>query len=173
MGSLLQKAILLGLKNTKRIVCVSKQTNKDLRSLINNKKHKITTALQPLNYNYVNMKRWEALQIVKNITDGFSYPIEEGFILHIGGNQWYKNRLGTCKIYAEFNLLRQKLGKKGIPLILAGKKPDNELLEFLKCNSHLAINFIITPSNKEIQAMYSTASLLLFPSIKEGFGWPI
>ena len=114
----------------------------------------------------------EALQIVKNITDRFRYPIEEGFILHIGGNQWYKNRLGTCKIYAEFNLL-SKNWEKRYPLILAGKKPDNELLEFLKCNSHLAINFIITPSNKEIQAMYSTASLLLFPSIKEGFRWPI
>src|ERR1700732_1304970 len=32
---------------------------------------------------------------------------------------------------------------------------------------------LIDPSNEELQALYSCASLMLFPSLQEGFGWPI
>jgi glycosyltransferase involved in cell wall biosynthesis len=32
---------------------------------------------------------------------------------------------------------------------------------------------LIDPSNEELQALYSCANLMLFPSLQEGFGWPI
>ena len=50
----------------------------------------------------------------------FGIQLIKGFILHVGGNQWYKNRIGVCNIYAELYQLRLLLGQSQIPLILAG-----------------------------------------------------
>ena len=37
----------------------------------------------------------------------------------------------------------------------------------------MPIIYLISPTSRQINALYSLASLLLFPSISEGFGWPI
>ena len=93
-GVILQKLILIGLKYNRRIVCVSKRTERDLKELIGDKKTKITTTLQPLNYDFIPMKREIALKKTLIQKAGKKINIENGFILHIGGNQWYKNRRG-------------------------------------------------------------------------------
>ena len=172
-GVILQKLILIGLKSNRRIVCVSKKTERELKELIGDKKTKITTTLQPLNYDFKPIKRENALKKTLIQKAGKKINIENGFILHIGGNQWYKNRRGVCEIYAEIDKLRCNNSQPSIPLILAGKQPSQEIVRFIRNNTKLNINIIITPSNEEINALYCLAKLLLFPSIEEGFGWPI
>ena len=93
-----------------------------------------------------------------------------GYILHIGGNQWYKNRKGVVELYSAW---RATYGKE-IDLLLVGQEPDEELIEVIekspfKKSIHLAVNM----PNEYINAVYSGAKLLLFPSLAEGFGWPI
>ena len=94
---------------------------------------------------------------------GKKINIENGFILHIGGNQWYKMGANYNEIYAEIDKLRSNNSQPSIPLILAGKKPSQEIITFIRNNSWLNINIIITPSNAEIKALYCLAKLLLFP----------
>ncbi|QNI97107.1 glycosyltransferase [Synechococcus sp. RS9902] len=172
-GKLLQKLILVGIKCNHRIVCVSKKTENEIRKLVDDKNTKINTVLQPLNYKFEPIKKEKAIRIVIKQIVQYNECIENGFILHVGGNQWYKNRMGLCAIYNELNSIRSNLNQSRIPLILAGKKPTRELVCFAEKHRDLKIIFLISPTNKEINALYSLANLLLFPSIEEGFGWPI
>lgn len=172
-GKLLQKTILYGLKRVRRIVCVSEHTACQLRRLIGNSSSKITSALNPLNFDYYPLSNEVALQKTSRLGDAITNAIRDSFILHIGGNQWYKNRLGVCKIYTY--MARERIGH-GFPiphLILAGKEPSAELRRYVAENSDLPVRFVISPAPEELQALYSLATVLLFPSLEEGFGWPI
>ena len=63
---------------------------------------------------------------------------------------------------------------KNYKLILAGKKISEELellIEKLKLKNSI-IN-LVNLNNETICALYSDAEALIFPSITEGFGWPI
>jgi glycosyltransferase involved in cell wall biosynthesis len=172
-GKLLQKTILYGLKRVQRIVCVSEHTACQLRRLIGNSSSKITTALNPLNFDYYPLSNEVALQKTSRLGDAVANAIRDGFILHVGGNQWYKNRLGVCKIYT--HMARERIGRGAtIPhLILAGKEPSAELRRYVAENSDLPVRFVLSPAPEELQALYSLATVLLFPSHEEGFGWPI
>ena len=172
-GRLLQKIILIGLNHSPIIVCVSRNTEIQLRGIISNKTVKTCTVFQPLNYEFSNINRSNALDIIDDMPVLFGQDLSHGFILHVGGNQWYKNRIGVCEIYSALYKLRLRLGLFPIPLVLAGTPPSVDLLEYTSKHTHLPIIFLNTPSNRQINALYSLASLLLFPSISEGFGWPI
>ena len=60
-----------------------------------------------------------------------------------------------------------------VPLILAGKPISFDIADLIKAHSYLPIYQVIQPSSRQLQSLYSLASLLLFPSHHEGFGWPI
>ena len=57
--------------------------------------------------------------------------------------------------------------------LVLSEKPTGEIIKYTQENRDLNIIFVISPSNEEINALYSLACVLLFPSIEEGFGWPI
>ena len=94
----------------------------------------------------------------------FDINLSHGFIFHVGGNQWCKNRIGVCKIYEKIVKLRSASGQSSLPLVLAGSPPSAELLEFTNRHNELQIIYLISPTN-DVNALYSLASLLLFPSI--------
>ena len=72
-------------------------------------------------------------------------------------------------------MARERLNRGSpIPhLLLAGKEPSEKLLQYVADNSDLPIYFVISPTTEELQALYSLAKVLLFPSLEEGFGWPV
>ena len=45
------------------------------------------------------------------------------YILHVGGNQFYKNRMGVIEIYDQW----RKISEKKIPLLLIGEAPELSL----------------------------------------------
>jgi glycosyltransferase involved in cell wall biosynthesis len=91
------------------------------------------------------------------------------FILHVGGNQWYKNRAGVLKIFA---LLRERV--PNLLLVMAGKPWTVEMRELARElgleNSTVERTGV---SEQDLRALYSSAETLLFPSLAEGFGWPV
>jgi glycosyltransferase involved in cell wall biosynthesis len=96
--------------------------------------------------------------------------LSSGYILHIGGNQYYKNRKGAVEIYEAW---RSATDKKN-PLVLIGAKPTDELISLQQKSAFKKdIHFITGLSDNYINSAYSGASCLLFPSLDEGFGWPI
>jgi glycosyltransferase involved in cell wall biosynthesis len=172
-GRVLQRAILAGLKDMPRLVCVSRNTEQELRRLIGPDGGVITAVLQPLNYEFHAIPKAEAIEAIRVLGGDVLRAVEQGCILHVGGNQWYKNRIGVCRIYAELARTRRAAGKEVPPLILAGKEPDETLARFVNEEKTLPIYFVTSPGNEQVRALYSLARVFLFPSLQEGFGWPI
>ena len=98
-------------------------------------------------------------------------PLPPRFLLHVGTG-WYKNRLGVLEIWEQLRRLDQT--QTSLQLVLVGRlEPDlnawltdrPELTPWLQVLEH--------PTNQQIVALYSCAVALLFPSVAEGFGWPV
>jgi glycosyltransferase involved in cell wall biosynthesis len=96
--------------------------------------------------------------------------LRAGFILHVGGNQWYKNRLGVIQIYTQ--LCRKTPNPPN--LVMVGKPFTPEMRRSISKN-HLETRVIElnSVSSENLRTLYCAAQLLLFPSFEEGFGWPI
>jgi glycosyltransferase involved in cell wall biosynthesis len=172
-GRVLQKTILAGLRRTPRVVCISENSQSELSRLLRGQKTKITSASLPLNFDFHPLGRDAAIDCLHCLDKIVVCAAEAGFILHVGGNQWYKNRIGVLKIFAELCHTRASKGLPNIPLILAGQKPSQALERFVKENNQLPIYFVVDPSTPALRALYSLAKIFVFPSLQEGFGWPI
>jgi glycosyltransferase involved in cell wall biosynthesis len=95
----------------------------------------------------------------------------ERYFLHVGGNQWYKNRAGVVRIFAllagmdEFSVARLVMAGKALPgglrAAIHRERLEDRVIE------------AVDTTNEELQALYGNALALLLPSLEEGFGWPI
>lgn len=167
MGRIQQRWIAANLTRASHIVCVSAKTQEDLESLAPGIRPRTTVIRHHLNWNY-SPAAPEAIVEAK-IKAGLQ-PADE-YLLHVGGNQWYKNRLGAMRI---FSALRKHPRYQGVRLIMAGKPWSSEMRTYRELSG--LTNEIIERadiSNDELQALYSGAVALLFPSLEEGFGWPV
>jgi glycosyltransferase involved in cell wall biosynthesis len=127
-----------------------------------------------LNHPYAPVPEAESAERLRELAARLGHGVEAkfqaGFILHVGGNQWYKNRLGVIQIYAR---LCEKMSNSP-NLVMAGKPFAPALrhsLSSLRLEDRvIELNSV---SNEDLRTLYSAAQLLLFPSFEEGFGWPI
>jgi glycosyltransferase involved in cell wall biosynthesis len=164
-GRRLQHMILNGLARARNIVCVSEATRADVERLVPGGDRNVTCIHNGLNYPYAPMPREEAARRLAAL----AVPQDRPFILHVGGNQWYKNRAGVLKIFA---LLRKRI--PNLLLVMAGKPWTvgiRELARELRLeDSAVELSGV---SEEDLRALYSRAEALLFPSLAEGFGWPV
>ena len=167
-GRLLQRWIIRGLRHASSIVCDSEATRGDLLALGGVDPSRATTVHIGLNHAYsVRDEVWlkaglAAIPLVADLGPG-------GYIFHVGGSQWYKNRAGLLRIY--FAYVNQ--GGR-LPLVMAGKALSPELADLIAARPAGAT--VIAPgnvSNDTLNALYGRAACLLFPSLQEGFGWPV
>ena len=79
--------------------------------------------------------------------------------------------LGVVRIFAHLAALPQFAQHH---LVLAGKPWTRELRELIR-HVGLAerVHEWVDVSNEDLRALYSAADALIFPSLQEGFGWPI
>lgn len=166
-GRCLQRMILDGLSRARNIVCVSEATRADLVRLLPVGNRQVTCIYNGLNYPYTPMPREEA----DNRLTRFGLAPTQRFILHVGGNQWYKNRFGVLKI---FFLLLKRAGCGDLLLVMAGKPWTREMRQFARANQIERSAVELTGvAEEDLRALYSRAEVLLFPSLAEGFGWPV
>lgn len=164
-GRLLQRWILRSLRRADAVVCVSNATRDDAEQLVsrNQPSPKLEVISNGLNYPYRKLPESEALARLKN-TSGITQP----FILHVGSNLPRKNRDGVLRIFA-----RTK-DKWNARLVFAGDVLDSEqlsLAERLEIRDRI-VQIKDAPDHL-LEALYNCAVALLFPSLSEGFGWPI
>ena len=167
-GRQFQKRILRGINTARKIACISEATVKNLLRISNLKPKDILLIYMGLNYPYSPMEREGAINHLKSL----GIDTEKPFLLHLGKNQWYKNRIGLLRIFKE---LVQLQGVSDIHLVCAGKDPLTKVMRrYLKDNNieHKVFE-IVSPQDEELRALYSLAVALLYPSLYEGFGWPI
>ena len=165
-GKIYQKLIAHFLNRARYVACVSDQTQKELVQICKGLENRTSVVNNGLNYPYSPMPREETFARLRRM----NVPTQQPFMLHVGGNQWYKNRLGVLKIFS-------RLRQEATPvqrLVMVGKEWTIEMCEFSRDNS-LGESVIELPeiSNEDLRALYSTAECLLFPSFQEGFGWPV
>ena len=166
-GIIYQKLIYLGFNQAKNFLSVSRETRRQLhRCLLSPPK------ISRVIYNGVSqafkvLSREECIAILS--AANISIP-EGGFILNVGGNQWYKNRIGVLDIYRAYSLGV----KNSVELWMVGAKPSFDLLsrsdDLVSCGK---VKFITGLTDEQVCAIYNLAKVLLFPSLYEGFGWPI
>lgn len=166
-GRIYQRWILASLKRARRVVCVSLETQQDFLRVTGVPAERTEVVPNGLNYEFEPMKTDDAAPHLRNLgLDSIG-----GFLLHVGGNQWYKNRSGVLEI---FEAIARTPGFERLELVMAGKQWSSELRSMVSQSQFKRrVREIVGASNEELQALYSTARALIFPSLYEGFGWPI
>jgi glycosyltransferase involved in cell wall biosynthesis len=162
-GQLLQWLILKGLRRATQVASISEATRADLLRLTGRPGESVSCIYLGLAPIFESASEPES-------SSNEGYPMGEGpaargipktYILHVGGDTWYKNRPGVLLIYSA---IRNRLGPDCPDLFLVGP-PIKTTIE--------GVHFFPAVTDAELAELYRKAALLLFPSFYEGFGWPV
>lgn len=149
------------------IIAISENTKIDLKELLNVPEEKIKVVYSGLNKDIDTINSQEA-QVFKD-----KYDLNERFILYLGAIEPRKNVDGLIEAY---NLLRDKhLPLTDYQLVLAGARGwKNKSVYKMVADSLYKddIKFLGYVSRAERNWLYSNASLFIYPSYYEGFGFP-
>jgi glycosyltransferase involved in cell wall biosynthesis len=166
-GRLYQALIRRGFSQGENFISVSDKTREDLHGFLSKTPKLSVRVYNGLNYPFVPLPHEAAITILRD--QGWNVP-QSGFLLHVGANQWYKNREGVLHIYRAYCASVEQ----PLPLWLIGSESTTALqglAEHLPAGGR--VDFLTGLPTEAIQAAYSLAKMLIFPSIAEGFGWPI
>lgn len=166
-GQQYQAFIRRGYQQGKNFISVSQKTKDDLHQFLKAAPH-----ISEVVYNGMNQQIQKAdISIArKKLGEQIMTDLVPGYILHVGGNQWYKNRSGVIDIYTAWRAYSKHI----LPLVMIGAAPSDALQKAKNKSPYKAdIHFISGMNDEGVQLAYSGASLFLYPSLAEGFGWPI
>jgi glycosyltransferase involved in cell wall biosynthesis len=165
-GRVLQRLISNGLHQASHIVCVSEATRSELQRVLGIPRERTSVIYNGLHFPFFPAGEAESQPVLEKF--GLA---GQRYIIHVGNNSWYKNRMGVLRTYAA---LKSRGQIDGIKLVLAGQPCTDELKSFIAANAlGDSVVELVDISNEALRALYSRAELLLFPSLAEGFGWPV
>lgn len=163
-GKTLQEWIRRSLRHADRIVYVSDKTRFDFEQLLGvEAPYEIIP--HALNWQYSKATDAEVAALLESL------GLERNrYVLHVGGNDWYKNRAGVVKMFIE---LRKDERNRSLRLVMVGRPFTEEMRELCRANGLTDVLELIHVDNEQLRILYSGAFALLFPSFEEGFGWPV
>jgi glycosyltransferase involved in cell wall biosynthesis len=169
-GKVQQRWILKHLSGAQNVICVSANTARELAALSRKAPQNVSVIPNPLNFPYSAAPAENVL----NLRNRLGLAAEERYLLHVGGGHWYKNRPGVLRIFQLLNETLRAAGAIPLRLIMAGESWSPAMREFVDAQ-HLQASVVelIDPSNEDLRLLYTGAAALLFPSLYEGFGWPL
>ena len=164
-GKQLQRYIEKSLSYSDYFACDSLQTKFDLNKRIpqSRKRSKVI---------HLGVEKLNSKNFIHNKKLGFDLGGTD-YLLHIGSDSWYKNRKGVLEAF-KFSFKSKKNHFQKLVFVGPTLKPHElnpELDSWIKKNNDKLI-FIPNISENELQSLYKHASLFIFPSFIEGFGWP-
>jgi glycosyltransferase involved in cell wall biosynthesis len=165
-GQKLQGWIQKGLSAARNVVVDSEATREDFRRLYpRNPDPKV------ISLGTFRTLRRRALDEARESVAALLPSPEAPFLLHVGGNQMYKNRIGAVRIHREL----RRLDPERMPrLVLAGHALDPDVrAEAAPGLLDGTVVEVVRPSDSQVEALYSLAEGFLFPSLMEGFGVPV
>ncbi len=166
-GRLYQRYIRHGFRQARHFISISNKSRDDLHHYGQVSPVTSEVVYNGLNYPYAPTPAEEARQTLKDA--GLPVPAA-GMLLHVSGYQWYKNVPGVVRIYAHY----ARTKSKPLPLWLIGPHLDKKLQAALdEVPAQGEVLFFHGLDNKVLQAIYSLSRVFIFPSLAEGFGWPI
>lgn len=166
-GRLLQRWILKWIRRAGRVVCVSNATRKELLRVSGLARGKTAVVRNALNYPYHPMGTKRAARLLNRRGIEDTWP----FFIHVGGNEWYKNRTGVISIFCE---LTRDASFSSHRLVLIGRPLTKAMWEIIRAKGiERRVIQLEGITCEELCALYSMADALIFPSLMEGFGWPL
>ncbi len=172
-GRILQRWIRTSLQRAQAVICISHETARQLNKFSPNPGRKVEVVHNPLNYAY----QPAGLDAVRAVRSRFG--LEEGeYLIHVGANSWYKNRLGTLRIYRSLRDVFAAKGRTSPRMLMVGQPMTAELKSYIAEHGLMegerpAVIEAVNVAEADLEALYTGASALLFPSLYEGFGWPV
>ena len=164
-GRWLQMSIMRGLRRADALACVSNATLHDAHRLLPEYEGEVVLAPNALSYPYRPLEDETSRLRLASIP---ALDERRPFVLSVGSNLRRKNREAVLRSVAA--AARSWNGS----IVFAGQSLTAELRALA---SELRITDrvveVVKPSNEILEALYSRALALLFPSRFEGFGWPI
>jgi len=172
------------LKQTKKVIAVSKSTAKDLQEIFDLDVEKIETIYHGIDKRFFKKRNLSEIKKVKK-----KYSIKKDYLFFLGTLEPRKNIIRIIEAYERFRdrliqslsntknktKINQNIFSK-YQLVLAGAEGH----DFKKIKKKIVDseyrNDIILPGYVEaddLGALFSGASLFVFPSLYEGFGLPI
>ena len=172
-GRILQKLVVRGLESARAIACVSEATRRDLSRLVSGSEDRSSVVKIGLNAPFRPVPKADARARVLGQLRALGKPFPEDgrYLLHVGDDSWYKNRRGVLEMFAE---LHRSSDQSDLWLLMVGKPLGPELRALLD-EAGIADRVVEWGGlqHEDLCAVYSAAELLLFPSLQEGFGWPV
>lgn len=170
-GRLYQRYIRLGFRRARHFISISQHTRDDLHRHGGVRPVTSEVVYNGLNHPYRPMASEEVRQRLLRAGLPADGP---RCVLHVGGGQWYKNSVGVVLLYASYARTAVRAGDVPLPLWMVSPPPDPALQAALSTVPEAgSVRFFSGLDNDTLEALYSHAELLLFPSLAEGFGWPI
>jgi len=166
-GRRYQHMILNGLAQAGHVTCDSEATRSDVLRLCNLTSRRTSTIHNALNFPYRPVSESEKAGRLSRL--GISAGSR--FILHVGEPSPYKNQPGVINIFRQLTA-RPQGRSLGLVMVSSKLTPTvSELIE--RCGLQPKVRVLSYLEPEDLRALYSSASALLFPSLHEGFGWPI
>lgn len=169
-GKVQQRWILKHLAAACNVVCVSTNTARELEPFSNRALQNVSVIPNPLNFHGSPALKDD----IRQLRSKYGIAAEERYLFHIGGDHWYKNRLGVLRIFQLVNRTLRTNGAPALRLVMAGAPWSQKMRNFVTANDlGASVIEVVHPSNEDLRSLYSGAAALLFPSLHEGFGWPL
>jgi glycosyltransferase involved in cell wall biosynthesis len=166
-GRIFQRLIARGLCRAQAILCVSAKTRDDLRQYLAIPQERLHVVPNALHWPYKPLETDACAPLLVSV----GLRRGEAYFFHVGGNHWYKNRGAVIEIFAELHKLPQYAEAR---LVMAGGAIKPELRAIAQ--KHGVDTALIAAGalrQEQLEALYSCAVATIFPSLEEGFGWPI
>jgi glycosyltransferase involved in cell wall biosynthesis len=170
-GRIYQRFIRSGFRRARHFISISNRTRDELH-----REGGVMAVTSEVVYNGLNhpdrpLSPEQAATVLKQA--GMDAPTGE-FLLHVGGGQWYKNSGGVLALYGALARKLRAAGRAVPALWLVSPEPGAGLrAQIIALPEACRVRFLSNVPAMALQALYSTAQALLFPSLAEGFGWPI
>jgi glycosyltransferase involved in cell wall biosynthesis len=151
LGRRLQRGILAGLRRAGGVACDSASTLGDLDRLAPREPGHLRRVI-PLGQNHP-YGRVDPAAARARLSSLSGVPWEQPFLLHVGSNLARKNKAAVIDV----------LGR------LRGRWDGNAVF----CGAPMTPELSARSRDAQLEAVYSLAHALVFPSNCEGFGWPV
>ncbi|MCX7801132.1 MAG: glycosyltransferase family 4 protein [Fimbriimonadales bacterium] len=166
-GQRFQKMIEGALRLATHLACDSQATLQDAKRLLSLSEDRLSFV--PISL----LRRPPELNAdeIRSAAERYGLANPNGYLLHVGGGQPYKNRHGLLSVLAA---LERRMGSACPKLALAGHplNPATRNTHAGLFERRLAVD-VVRPDDRTLWALYAGARALVFPSLLEGFGLPI
>ena len=158
----------IALKLSDRIIAISEHAKKDIMDMYHIHEEKIDVIYHGIDAD--KFSRVENELVIKNFKEKYQLP--EKYILYIGTDYPHKN---LKNLYLAFNKLLHYDGMDDLYLVVAGNSYYHDK-HYLDTSIDPIKNKVINIGyleDKDISTLYSTSKVFVFPSLYEGFGFPV